>query len=141
MDPNATQPSALVISAYAPATSEARATVDALIRNEWLRRRYLRIETAIWNEQFNKTDSPSLTAAFDAAADPLCRVGRRQNIALRDYIRALKQLELHGTKSLNPELVSFLISKRSASHAPKSGPSFLLPGDVASRARFNIGLP
>lgn len=105
-----------------PATPEARAIVDALIRNEWLRRRYLRIETAIWHARFSAMETPDLAAAFSAAAEPLCRVGRRQNVALRDYIRALNQLEAHRNKQLNRELVSFLISKKLA-FAPSESPA------------------
>ena len=108
---------------YTPATPEARAIVDSLIRNEWLRRRYMRIEAAIWEEQFSTMDTPCLSAAFAAAADPLCRVDRRQNAALRDYIRALNRLQPHRKKPLNQELVSFLISKKSASPAAKSAGS------------------
>jgi hypothetical protein len=146
---------------FAPATPDERTVVDALVRHEWLGRRYMRIEGAIWEEQFNTMDSPCPGAAYLALSSLLGRVSRRQNAAQRDYLRVLKQLETiqatrpassaqhSATEQVNHELGSFLISPQLASAAlspttetpqnqvapPRSAPS---PQPIARAAPFSL---
>ena len=120
-------------NSHAPATSEERDLVDKLICNEWLSRRYRRAEAVVWEKQLSRTNSPSLGAAFVAASPALCRVGRRQNAAHRDFQTALTKLlafqaarqqdllsQPSETKPLNHELDSNLIFMKPASAPPPS---------------------
>lgn len=94
-DENPAERAALATEYYArftPATPEEHRLVDALIRDEWLTRRYRRVEATIWENQLGAMETPCLGAAFIAASAALCRVGRRQNAAHRDFLAALKQL-------------------------------------------------
>jgi len=112
-------------SSLTPATPEECLLINAMIQAEWLRRRYIRMEAAIWNKELDgmelgDMDSPCLGIAFMAASNVLCRLNRRQNAAHRDFRRASNQFHSTraiATKPLNPKLVSFLIS---AKPAPKT---------------------
>jgi hypothetical protein len=81
---------------FAPTTEHERALVDILISSEWLRRRYLRVESRIWNSQLDS--NTSLSAAYAWTDERLARVDRRLNSALRSYTHALKQLEAINSK-------------------------------------------
>ena len=82
---------------FAPAGEDERALVDVLISSEWMRLRYLRVETSIWDSGLD--DSKTLVGkAFGWSSEALLRVDRRLNSALRSYTHALKQLQTIQSK-------------------------------------------
>jgi hypothetical protein len=82
---------------WQPATPEERLLVDTLIHDEWLLRRFRRIDAEIlecemqdaWNP---KTDCPA-GQAFIRGANTFSRLQRRIDSTGRDYHRALKELQ------------------------------------------------
>jgi len=123
---------------FAPATEHERALVDILISSEWLRRRYLRVESCIWNGRLES--APALQSAYAWIDERLGRVDRRLNSAFRSYAHALKQLEaIHSKKhtqsepaalpspAVTQELGQFLISENPAPHTPET--AALVPAD------------
>ena len=77
---------------YAPANPHERSLVDALVRYEWLSRRYMAADTALWNFSLvdNKTEHGK---AFMYHAENLSRAGRYFNNARRGYAATMKELE------------------------------------------------
>ena len=100
---------------YHPATPAQRFLVDTLIKSEWLSRRYMTIDAAIFERELNTTKSDSLGVVFLRSSQTFARVDRRINSAQRNFQQALKQLlQLQAahqtdvaTEALTPELVSF----------------------------------
>ena len=102
-----------------------RCLVDTLITSEWLRRRYVRADAAVWEQRFDDTKSEATGRVFRERSDIFARVERRINSAQRNFQQALKQLMAIQAKralepqpepaetriaieELTPELVSFL---------------------------------
>jgi hypothetical protein len=134
---------------FLPATPEERSLVDALIRSEWLSRRYMAAEASVWEWDFKtaKHDSPGI--AFIRQSETLARVDRRLNSAQRNFQAALKQLrqlqasrektehlasesepiadqaptEATATEPLNTKLVSFLIEPLTTPETPAPRPT------------------
>jgi hypothetical protein len=80
---------------FAPATPEARFQVDNLIRNEWLLRRYHRVESQLWEYQTMQCDRSSgvqLGEAFSKAGTVFMRLQRRVTAAERAYKDAMTEL-------------------------------------------------
>ena len=77
---------------YHPTVPEERMLVDALIRTEWLSRRYMCTEKSVWERGFNETDSTSLGLVFIRFERFLDRLNHRINSAQRNSQKALKQL-------------------------------------------------
>jgi hypothetical protein len=89
---------------YHPTVPEDRALVDMLISSEWLTRRYMSIDTAVWEHEFFRSGETSLGATFLKSQQAFERVGRRINWAQRNYQLALKQLlEIRGKRAAEPE--------------------------------------
>jgi len=113
---------------FHPTVPEERCLVDTLIKSEWLGRRYLRADAAVWEQRFDDTKSEATGRVFRERSDIFARVERRINSAQRNFQQALKQLisiqakralepqpepaepsEIHiATEELKPELVSIL---------------------------------
>jgi hypothetical protein len=116
---------------FAPATPEELSLVDALIRFEWLSRRYACVDTAIWENRFAAKDTRALGEVFLAESAKICRAVMTFNSVRRGFNATLKQLtdlrakrptqsveiseipaepaEAPATnKPLNPKLASFL---------------------------------
>jgi hypothetical protein len=86
---------------FTPATEHERTLVDALISSEWLRRRYLRVESCTWNSRLD--GNTSLSAAYTWVDEKLARVDRRINSAQRNFQQALKQLmDIQAKRALEP---------------------------------------
>jgi hypothetical protein len=89
---------------YHPTVPEDRALVDMLISSEWLTRRYMSIDTAVWEHEFFRSGETSLGATFLKSQQAFERVGRRINWAQRNYQLALKQLlEIRAKRAAEPE--------------------------------------
>ncbi len=101
---------------FRPTNPEERSLVDALIRSEWLSRRYMCVETGVWAREFNSSDHDELGTAFSRHAEVFARIERRQNSAQRNFQRALAQLmQLRAKRKviekepLNQESALFLV--------------------------------
>ncbi len=84
------------IAQFAPITPEQRFLVDKLIRNEWLLRRYHRIEAQLWVYQTRLCDPKTgveLGEAFSKAAATFQRLHRQVIAAEKAHKEALKQLK------------------------------------------------
>ncbi len=83
---------------FAPATPEERSLVDALVRYEWLSRRYMAADTAVWNFWLLVDDK---MPGFGVDLPPLFRkisgqrAGRYFNSARKGYAST------HGQRALN----------------------------------------
>jgi hypothetical protein len=89
---------------YHPTVPEDRALVDMLISSEWLTRRYMSIDTAVWEHEFFRSGETSLGATFLKSQQAFERVGRRINWAQRNFQLALKQLlDIRAKRSTEPE--------------------------------------
>ncbi len=80
---------------FSPATPEQRFQVDNLIRNEWLLRRYHRVESHLWEYQASLCDRSSgvqLGEAFSKASTVFMRLQRRINAAEKSYRDAMAEL-------------------------------------------------
>ena len=105
---------------FRPATPEARFQVDNLIRNEWLLRRYHRVESHLWEYQISLTDRSSgvqLGEAFSKASTIFLRLQRRITAAEKAYKEAIAEItrlqpppEPQQTEEKTPQLASFLTS-------------------------------
>ena len=90
-----------------PTLPEERSLVDAMIRSEWLLRRYMMVECGIWRREFHTTTHGAIGTAYRHHTDEFDRVGRRQSRVQRDYQNALKQLvqmRAKGSAVLSPVL-------------------------------------
>ncbi len=109
---------------FAPATPEELSLVDALIRFEWLSRRYACVDTAVWENRFAELETRALGEVFLAESAKICRAVATFNSVRRGFNATLKQLndlqakraktvpetplqDMPG-KSVNPKLASFL---------------------------------
>ena len=103
---------------FAPATPEQRFQVDNLIRNEWLLRRYHRVEAQVWQYQATLCDRSSglaLGEAFSKAATTFQRLARRIAAVEKSYKEAMAELTLLRAVPAEPpaepsvaEMASFL---------------------------------
>ena len=103
---------------FAPTTPEARFQVDNLVRNEWLLRRYHRVEAQLWEYQTSLCDRKTgvqLGEAFAKASTIFMRLQRRVNAAEKAYKEAMAELtrlqeasQPQQTKDETPQLASFL---------------------------------
>ncbi len=78
---------------FAPATPQERSLVDALIRYEWLSRRYMAAEAAVWNYSLANAEVPDIGATYIQHSQTISRASRAFNTARRGYATALKDLE------------------------------------------------
>jgi len=87
---------------YAPANPHERSLVDALVRYEWLSRRYMAADTALWNFSLvdNKTEHGK---AFMYHAENLSRAGRYFNNARKGYASTVKELDVAQSKRKSEE--------------------------------------
>jgi hypothetical protein len=79
-----------------PATPEQRALVDMLIADEWLLRRYTRLETLLWRDCAAPPDSAAgleLSQALQKGGPVFDRILRHKNAAQRNFQTALRHLE------------------------------------------------
>ena len=83
---------------FRPATPEARHLVDTLVSNEWLLRRFRRIEVQILKHEMEsayRIDAKnSVGDAYTRSERSFERLQRRINAAERNYHRALKELQI-----------------------------------------------
>ncbi len=77
---------------FAPATPEERSLVDALIRYEWLSRRYMAADTAVWNGSL-LDETPNVGRAFVWHSETLARA-RYFNTARKGFSSTLKELQV-----------------------------------------------
>lgn len=77
---------------FHPGVPEERCLVDALIKAEWFGRRYMAVETAVWERDFSNSSSVSPGLTYMRQSDVLARVDRRINSAQRNFSSMLKQL-------------------------------------------------
>ena len=107
-------------SHFAPATPQERSLVDALIRYEWLSRRYMAAEAAVWNHSLANAEAPDMGPTYIEHSLTLSRAIRAFNTARRGYATTLKELEAaqakrkaeaapepKQSKTLDPKSVSF----------------------------------
>jgi hypothetical protein len=95
---------------FAPATPEERSLVDALIRYEWLTRRYMAADTAVWNRALLQDDDRDPGRAFMHHSETLARAGRYFHTARKGFSTTLKELQA-------------LQEKRKSEQQPKSNQS------------------
>src|SRR6185437_4300484 len=91
---------------YAPANPHERSLVDALIRYEWLSRRYMAADTALWNYFLEDDKVPSPGRAFMRQAENLSRAGRYFNNARKGYVGTMKELEAAQAKRKSEEVAA-----------------------------------
>ena len=81
---------------YQPATPDQRFQVDNLIRNEWLLRRYHRVEAQLWAYQTglcDRSSSAQLGEAFTKAGATFMRLHRCIVAVQKAYQSAITELE------------------------------------------------
>ena len=88
---------------FYPTVPEERSLVDTLVTSEWLRRRYVRADAAVWEQRFEDTKSEAVGRVFKERSDIFVRVDRRINSAQRNFQNALKQLREIQSKRLAEE--------------------------------------
>jgi len=116
------------IAQFAPATPEQRFLVDQLIRNEWLLRRYHRVEAQLWVYQSRLCDQKTgveLGEAYSKAATTFLRLHRQVKAVEKAHGEALEQLksfeiptEPAETKDQTQQLASFLSSPENPLESP-----------------------
>ena len=124
------------IAQFAPATPEQRFLVDELIRNEWLLRRYHRVEAQLWIYQSRLCEQKTgveLGEAYSKAATTFQRLHRQVHTVEKAHKEALEQLkdlqtppEPAETNDQTEQLASFLTSVPPASEASHNPPA---PGE------------
>jgi hypothetical protein len=77
---------------FAPATPEERSLVDALVRYEWLSRRYMAADTAVWNYWLRDDKHQDAGVAFLRYSGELTRAGRYFTTARKGFSATLKEL-------------------------------------------------
>jgi len=95
---------------FAPATPEERFLVDTLVHDEWLLRRFRRIDAALFEYQFKNYVHPDPATdpgrAFSNVSNTFARLQRRISETERSYLRVLKELEhLRATRTDSPRAV------------------------------------
>ena len=78
---------------FAPATPQEACLVDALIRYEWLSRRYMAADTAAWNRWLSRDDEKDPGVAFLRYSGELARAGRYFTSARKGFTQTLKELK------------------------------------------------
>lgn len=82
---------------YRPVGPVETSLVDTLVQSEWLKRRYIRIETAILTHLLaQRPDDPNALGAIygeAAASSPLHKMSARIEAASRTWFRARKELD------------------------------------------------
>ena len=139
---------------FRPATPEARHLVDTLVSNEWLLRRFRRIEVQILKHEMEaayRLDAKNPEGhAYVRSERSFDRLQRRINAAERNYHRALKELIGNWLRSFTRPRYGHrgaTVRERAAPHpgprrgprpGPRSGPrhspsllspSFLIPSN------------
>ena len=80
---------------FAPTTPEQRFQVDNLIRNEWLLRRYHRVESHLWEYQISLCDRSTgfqLGEAFAKSSTVFLRLRRAITAVEKAYKEAMEEL-------------------------------------------------
>ncbi len=102
---------------FAPATPQESCLVDALIRYEWLSRRYMAADTAVWNGSL-QDQIPNVGRAFVWHSETLARAGRYFHAARKGFTQTLKEL-----KALQAERKSVLsLDRKGAVKQPPTQP-------------------
>ena len=116
---------------YQPTTPDQRFYVDQMIRNEWLLRRFARIEESLWFGQLksiNPKDPAAIGDLYEKAGPVFTRLERRVRAAEKAYQKAhdeLVRLQKPASNDSAPSTQhSALISNVSA---PGTQPSALSP--------------
>jgi hypothetical protein len=78
---------------FAPATPQEACLVDALIRYEWLSRRYMAADTAAWNQWLSHDKDKEPGVAFLRYSGELSRAGRYFTSARKGFSQTLKELK------------------------------------------------
>jgi hypothetical protein len=111
-------------ASFQPVGPEEHHLVDTLIRSEWLARRYMRVDAAVWDRGFQETGgnaTGSMGEVFINHQTAFARAGNRLNAAQRTFRETLRDLQRlqaaraaepqplqpKRTPPLKPELVSF----------------------------------
>jgi hypothetical protein len=132
---------------FLPATPEERLLVDILIHDEWLLRRFRRVDAELfecemqdaWNP---KSDCPA-GQAFGRGATTFSRLQRRIDSTERSYHRALKELQrleserrapASEASAPNPELASF----RNLAFEDAATPELDQPGGAGGSAQCHL---
>ena len=115
-------------ASYHPATPAQRFLVDTMIKSEWLSRRYMTIDAAIWERELIITQSTSLGLVFLRSSETFARVDRRINSAQRNFQQALKQL-LAIQSQPDPEPAASISAEPDIATAPTELP---IPADPGS---------
>jgi len=106
---------------FAPANPHERSLVDALVRYEWLSRRYMAADTALWNFSLVDNKTPH-GEAFMYHAENLSRAGRYFNTARKGYAATMKELEAAQAKRKSEEAQGSVLSrgrKGAVTHPPQ----------------------
>ena len=117
-------------SRFAPTTPEQRFQVDNLIRNEWLLRRYHRVESHLWEYQISLCDRAGraqLGQAYTKASTVFARLHRTITAVEKAYKAAMEELTL--LQQATEELASFLTAapKQPQSRTTSTPPSSSTP--------------
>ncbi len=89
---------------YMPLTPEESSFVDALIRHEWLSRRYICVEAACWDQSMIDMDTRALGRVFVQHSQTLTRANRLYHASRRAFAATLKQLrESQARRRAHPE--------------------------------------
>jgi len=102
---------------FPPATPEERSLVDALIRYEWLSRRYMAADTAVWNYWLRDDKNKDTGVAFLRYSAELARAGRYFTTARKGFSTTLKELQ-----ALQEKRKSEPIASEPASVEPEPSP-------------------
>ena len=133
---------------FAPVTPEQRFLVDSLVRNEWLLRRYHRVEAQLWQYQASLCDRAAgvpLGEAYTKAGTVFQRLHRQVKAVEKAYSEVMAALKLlqnapqpEETKTQTAKLASFRqipvstapsqpLARPVSSPGPSRAPSQLLP--------------
>jgi hypothetical protein len=132
---------------WQPSTPEQRLLVDILVQDEWLLRRFRRIDAEIFECEIQdawtpKKDCPA-GQAFGRGADTFSRLQRRIDSTERSYHRALKELQrleserrapASEASAPNPELASF----RNLAFEDAATPELDQPGGAGGSAQCHL---
>jgi len=109
---------------FKPDTPEEESFVDAMIRYEWLSRRYMALEAGIWNRRFTQNNNhKALGHAFVGHSEDFSRAGQRFDAARRGFAASLKQLRICQEKRAKAPLVP----EPEQHGQPESGPTDAAP--------------
>jgi hypothetical protein len=115
---------------FRPATPELRFQVDNLIRNEWLLRRFHRVEAMLWKFHVREADPFSgcaLGEAYARADAQFARLQRRVTAAEKAYKAAT--LEIERLQALvQPEELTAEIQEMASFRTPAEMPA--VPGEM-----------